>query len=110
MEHQPVAPAAQMTLHGLTIMDTGIVTNDMDFAVAQQTAAQIVEMTDEQSCGAALFGEPRGHEQGSRPPVERTRQVAFFIGAGGRNHSLAAPAHPHGPDFGIGITCNGSYT
>ena len=46
MEHQPVAPAAQIALHGLTIMDAGIVTDDMDFPITQQPAAQVVEMTD----------------------------------------------------------------
>lgn len=32
-EHQPMAPPAEMALRGLTIIDAGIVTDDMDFSV-----------------------------------------------------------------------------
>ena len=47
MEHQPIVPAAQIALHGLTVMDAGIVTDDMDFPLTQQPAARVVEMADE---------------------------------------------------------------
>jgi hypothetical protein len=47
MEHQPVVPAAQIALHGLKVMDAIVVTDDMDFPVMQQPAAQVVEMADE---------------------------------------------------------------
>jgi hypothetical protein len=50
MEH----PAAKIALHGLTVMDTGMVTDDMDFPVTQQPVAQVAEMADEQSRRAAL--------------------------------------------------------
>ena len=39
-------------------MDAGIVTNDMDFPVTPQAAAQVVEMADEQSRRAARLGNP----------------------------------------------------
>ena len=103
MEHQPMAPAAQIALHGLTVMAAGIVTNEMDLPVTPQAAAQVVELADEQSRGAALCGAPGSHPQRSGPPVKRARQLAFLVGAGGGNLSLVAAAHPHGPDFGIGV-------
>jgi hypothetical protein len=46
------ATAAQIALHGLTVMDAGIVTDDMDFPIPQQVATQVIEMTDEQNRGA----------------------------------------------------------
>src|SRR5215831_4271239 len=95
MEHQPAPPAAQIALHGLTVMDAGVVTDDMDFPETPQPVAKVIEMADEQSCRATLFGEPSSHEQRSRPPVERARQVAFLVGAGRGNFSLVAAALPH---------------
>jgi hypothetical protein len=97
-----VAPAAEIALHRLAVMEAGIVTDDMDFPVTPPAAAQLVEMADEQSRRAVLFGEPDGHEQRAAPPVERARQVVFLVGAGPGEFDVGAPAHPHGPDFGVG--------
>lgn len=63
----PVSPARQIFLDSLALVKGCIVTNDMDFPIAPQAAAQVVEMLEEQLRVPTLSW--LADQQGAGPPM-----------------------------------------
>src|SRR5215213_8448624 len=75
MEYDAVAPAGEILLDHATVMTAGVVTDNVNLAVAQQTAPQVFQVADKKRGAPSFLRQTLGDNQRPCAPVQRAGQI-----------------------------------
>jgi len=103
MQRDPPVILSQVLAHGLIVMENGVVTDDVDLAVATEPRPQVLQVSNEERRVAPLCREPLGEDECACAPVQGSRHVAFLVDARGQDRRLLSTHHPHGADLGVQV-------